>query len=249
MRTAWAIYKRELIGTFCSPLAYVVMVAFLVFNGVVFWFFMSMTADNPALTGSRSPLQMFFGSTILSVLTLLVFSPATTMRTFAEERRARTFETLFTAPVTDVEVVAGKFLGAMTFYAALWAPTLLYALVVKRYGPVDWGALAAGYTGMLLIGSAFVALGVLMSAIARSQVVAYMLTFMAIGGVMFALGLGSYVFQEESTRQFFSYVNLWEHMEHFSVGLIDSRALVYYGSVAFCSLALATRTLSVRRDA
>ena len=98
MRTAWAIYKRELIGTFCSPLAYVVMVAFLVFNGVVFWFFMSMTADNPALTGSRSPLQMFFGSTILSVLTLLVFSPATTMRTFAEERRSRTFETLFTAP-------------------------------------------------------------------------------------------------------------------------------------------------------
>ncbi len=130
MRTAWAIYKRELIGTFCSPLAYVVMVAFLVFNGVVFWFFMSMTADNPALTGSRSPLQMFFGSTILSVLTLLVFSPATTMRTFAEERRSRTFETLFTAPVTDVEVVAGKYFGSMTFYAALWAPTLLYALVV-----------------------------------------------------------------------------------------------------------------------
>lgn len=248
MRTAWAIYKRELIGVFCSPLAYVVMVAFLLFNGVLFWFFMRMTADNPALTGARSPLQMFFGATILSILTLLVFSPATTMRTFAEERRARTFETLFTAPVTDLSVVVGKYLGAMTFYASLWAPTVLYALVVRRYGSVDWGALAAGYTGMLLIGSAFVALGVLMSALARSQVVAYMLTFLAIGGVMFALGLGSYIFQEESTRQFFSYVNLWEHMEHFSVGLIDSRALVYYGSVAVSALALATRTLSVRRE-
>lgn len=249
MRTAWAIYKRELIGIFCSPLAYVVMVAFLVFNGILFWFFMSIVASHPALTGSRSPLQMFFGNTILSVLTLLVFSPATTMRTFAEERRARTFETLFTAPVTDAAVVAGKYLGAMTFYAALWLPTVLYALVVKRYGPVDWGALAAGYFGMLLIGSAFVALGVLMSALARSQVVAYMLTFLAIGGVMFALGLGSYIFQEETTRQFFSYVNLWEHMEHFSVGLIDSRSLVYYGSVAACALALTTRTLSVRREA
>lgn len=249
MRNAWAIYKRELIGHFCSSLAYVMLVSFLVFNGVVFFFFMKIVASQPEVTGSRGPLQMFFGSTILSVLTLLIFCPAVTMRSFAEERRTRTFETLFTAPVTELEVVLGKYFGSLTLYATLWLPTLLYALVVKRYGPVDWGCLAAGYAGVLLIGGAFIALGTLMSAVSRSQVTAFVLSFMAIGGVMFAMGLGSYVFQEESQRRFFTYVNLWEHMEHFSVGLIDSRALAYYGSVIALSLGLTVATLAQRREA
>lgn len=249
MRTAWAIYKRELIANFCAPLAYAVMVSFLVFNGVVFWFFMKITAANPAVAGAKGPLQMFFGSTMLSVLTLMIFCPALTMRTFAEERRSRTMETLLTAPVTDEAVVVGKFFGAFTTYAALWVPTLLYALVVRRYGPVDWPGLAAAYAGVLLIGGVFVALGVLMSALARSQVTAFVMSFGAIGGVMFAMGLGAYIFQEEGQRRFFSYVNLWEHLEHFSVGLVDSRALVYYGSVIAFSLAMTVRAVSARKEA
>lgn len=246
MRAAWAIYKRELIGAYCSPLAYVVLVSFLLFNGVVFYFFLKLAASQPGAT-SRGPLQMFFGSTILSVLTLLVFCPALTMRSFAEERRSRTLETLLTAPVRDVEVVAGKYLGALTVYASLWAPTMLYALVVRRYGPVDYGALAASYAGVLLVGAAFIALGVLMSALTRSQVTAFVLSFAVIGGVMFLLGLGSYVFIEETQRRFFSYVNLWEHLEHFSVGVVDSRQVVYYGSVIALALFLTVRALEASR--
>ena len=249
MKTTWAIYKRELLGNFCSPLAWVVLVTFLLFNGVVFYFFMQITATNPAISGARGPLQMFFGSTILSVLTLLIFSPALTMRTIAEERRSRTLELLLTAPVTSTEVILGKFFGAVTTWLALWLPTLLYALVVKRYGPVDWGALASGYAGVSLIGASFLALGIMMSALARSQVVAFMLSFLAIGGVMFALGLGSYLFREGWQRQFFSYVNLWEHMEHFSLGIIDSRAVTYYASVIVFALAMAVRAMAARRDA
>lgn len=249
MRTAWAIYKRELVANFFAPLAYVVMVSFLVFNGVVFWFFMKITASNPAVVGAKGPLQMFFGSTILSVLSLMIFCPALTMRTFAEERRARTIETLLTAPVTDEAVVAGKFLGAFTTYAALWVPTLLYALVVRRYGPVDWTALAGAYTGVLLVGGAFIALGVLMSALARSQVTAFVMSFAAIGGVMFTLGLGTYIFQEEAQRRFFSYLNLWDHLEHFSVGIVDSRAVVYYGSVIAFALAMTVRAVGARKEA
>ena len=249
MRMAWAIYKRELVANFFAPLAYVVMVSFLVFNGVVFWFFMKITASNPAVVGAKGPLQMFFGSTILSVLSLMIFCPALTMRTFAEERRARTIETLLTAPVTDEAVVAGKFLGAFTTYAALWVPTLLYALVVRRYGPVDWTALAGAYTGVLLVGGAFIALGVLMSALARSQVTAFVMSFAAIGGVMFTLGLGTYIFQEEAQRRFFSYLNLWDHLEHFSVGIVDSRAVVYYGSVIAFALAMTVRAVGARKEA
>lgn len=249
MKTIWAIYKRELLSNFCSPLAWVVLVTFLLFNGVVFYFFMQITATNPAISGARGPLQMFFGSTILSVLTLLIFSPALTMRTIAEERRTRTLELLLTAPVTPTEVVLGKFFGAATTWIALWVPTILYALVVKRYGPVDWGALASGYAGVTLIGTSFVALGILMSALARSQVVAFMLSFLAIGGVMFALGLGAYLFREGWQRDFFSYVNLWEHLEHFSLGIVDSRAVTYYGSVIVFALAMAVRAMAARRDA
>lgn len=247
MRTAWAIYKRELIASFCSPLAYVVLVSFLVFNGVVFFFLMKLAASQPTISGARGPLQMFFGSTILSILSLLIFCPAITMRLFAEERRSRTLETLLTAPVREFDVVLGKYVGAVTFYASLWAPTLLYVLVVRRYGPVDYGALAAAYTGTLLVGGAFIAIGMLMSALARSQVTAFVLSFAAIGGVMFTLGLGSYVFQEEAQRRFFSYVSLWEHMEHFSVGVMDSRQLAYYGSTIALAFFLTVRTLHTQR--
>ncbi len=248
MRATWAIYKRELIANFCSPLAYAVMVSFLVFNGVVFFFLLKLVASQPTLTGARGPLQMFFGSTVLSVLTLLIFCPAITMRTFAEERRSRTFETLLTAPVTDESVVIGKYLGAMTLYAALWAPTLLYALVIRRYGPVDWWALGAAYVGMLLVGSAFISLGMLASSLSRSQVAAFVLAFAAIGGVMFTLGLGSYVFTDEPYTRFFSYVNLWEHLERFSLGVIDSRAVVYYGSVSLLALTFTVRALRAVRE-
>lgn len=101
----------------------------------------------------------------------------------------------------------------------------------------------------MVIGGAFLSLGTLMSALSRSQVTAFVLSFMAIGGVMFALGLGSYIFREEAQRRFFSYVNLWEHMEHFALGVVDSRALVYYGSVTVLGLALTVRALAARKEA
>jgi ABC-2 type transport system permease protein len=156
---------------------------------------------------------------------------------------------LFSAPVSDVAVVLAKFMGALTMYASLWVPTLLYALVVRRYGPVDWGALAAAYTGVMLVGSAFLAVGVLMSALARSQVTAFVTAFAVIGAAMFALGLGRYIFTEEGQARFFSYVNLWEHMERFSVGVIDTRQVVYYLSVTVLALSLTVRSLGARREA
>ena len=145
-------------------------------------------------------------------------------------------------------MVVGKFFGALTVYVALWIPTFLYVLVVKRYGPVDYGALASAYTGVLFVGGSFLAIGLLMSSLARSQVTAFVLSFAVIGGVMFALGLGRYVTTDESAQRFFSYVNLWEHMEHFSVGMVDSRTLVYYGSVIVLTLSLTVRALAGQRE-
>jgi ABC-2 type transport system permease protein len=244
----WAIFKRELLASYWTPLAYVLLVVFLLWNGASFALIMQSVATHPDITASRGPLQLLFGGSILYFLPLLLFCPALTMRAFAEERRAGTFETLMTAPVRVVEVVAGKYLALLVVYATLWAPTLLYVLVVRRYGPIDLGALGAAYAGTMLIGAAFLALGLAMSALARNQVVAFILGFLAIGG-MFVLGLFEYVFSEERDQALFGYVNLWKHMEHFAVGVVDSRHVVYYTTVAALALFLTVRAVEARRGA
>lgn len=249
MSRFWAIYKRELMASFWTPLAYILLVVFLLWNGGVFALLMQNFATQPEISGSRGPLQLLFGGSILYFLPILLFCPALSMRAFAEERRSGTFETLMTAPVRAVEVVLGKYLALVTVYTTLWAPTLLYALVIKRYGPVDWGALAAAYLGTILIGAAFLGLGLLMSALSRSQVVAFILAFAATGGAMFLLGLGKYVFTEERDQAFYSYINLWEHMEHFAVGVVDTRHVVYYASVAALALFLTVRAVEARKGA
>jgi ABC-2 type transport system permease protein len=243
----WAVFKRELLSNFATPLAYVLLVVFLLWNGGVFALLMQNFASDPEISGTRGPLQMLFGGSILYFLPILLFCPALSMRSFAEERRSGTLETLMTTPLREYEVVLGKYFALVVVYIALWAPTLLYALVIKRFGSVDWGALGAAYFGTILIGAAFLALGLLMSALARSQVTAFILGFAATGGLMFLLGLGKYVFTDERDQAFYSYLNLWEHMEHFSVGIVDTRHVVYYVSVAALGVFLTVRAVEARR--
>lgn len=247
MRAFLAVFKRELRAMFWTPLAYVILVVWLLWNGGVFSLYMQMFAQQPEVSGSRGPLQLFFGGSLLYFLPMLLFCPALTMRSFAEERRAGTLETLLTAPVRDIEVVLAKYAALLVTYATLWAPTLCYALVVRRYGAVDWTALGAAYFGTMLVGASFLSLGLWMSALARSQVMAFILAFALTSGLMFLLGLGRYAVTDEGTQQFYSYFNLWEHMEHFSVGIVDTRHVVYYLSVVMLGLFFSVRTLEARR--
>ncbi len=246
MRAVWAIFKRELAAAFYTPMAYVILVVFLLWNGGTFVLLLQQFAANPEITGSRGPLQLLFGGSILYFLPILLFCPALTMRSFAEERRAGTLEALMTAPVRDGEVVLAKYLAALLVYCVLWAPTALYALVIRKFGTVDWGALGAGYLGTLLLGAALLALGVLASALARSQVTAFIMAFALTSG-LFLAGLGKYVFESESQQALFSHLNQWEHMEEFAVGVVDTRRLVYYLSVAALALFLSVRVLESRK--
>lgn len=246
MRATWAIYKRELASTFYTPLAYVILVVFLLWNGGTFVLLLQQFAANPEITGSRGPLQLLFGGSILYFLPILLFCPALTMRSFAEERRAGTLEALMTAPVRDVEVVLAKYFAALTVYATLWAPTALYALVIRKFGAVDWGALGAGYLGTMLLGSALLALGILASAMARSQVTAFIMAFALTSG-LFLAGLGKYVFESEAQQAFFAHLNQWEHMEEFAVGVVDTRRVVFYLSVAAIALFQSVRVLEARK--
>ena len=175
-------------------------------------------------------------------MTLLLVCPALTMRTFAEERRSGTIETLLTAPVTPSAVVVGKFAAVLTTYVAMWAPTLLYVIVLRHTGSVDWHTVAASYLGLFGIGAAYLALGTLMSSMSKSQLIALLLAIFAEFG-LFVLGVGEYVFEPGLMRDLCAHVSMASQMDEMSRGLIDLRRLVFDGSVTLASLFVTTRVV------
>ena len=245
MRAAWAICKRELRSFFVSPVAYALLVSWLLCCGGNFGFVANIYSSQPAMGGSDNPLTMFFGGTLLFFLPLLVFVPIMTMRLLAQERSDGTLEALLTAPVSERAVVLGKYAAAMIFWAALWAPTLIYVWITSRFGDVDLGVDAASYLGVMAVGAFYVAIGLLMSALAPNQVVAATLTFLVL---VLLFGLGIFQFMAfDLTRDVFSYISIWTHMQDFAKGVVDTRALLFDMSAAALMVFLAVRALEWRR--
>jgi ABC-2 type transport system permease protein len=168
------------------------------------------------------------------------------MRLLSEERRSGSLEILMTAPVTETQVVVGKYLAALAFYLVLWAPTVLYAVIVARYSQLDWGPLASAYLGVLGIGALFLSVGLFASGISRNQIVAALVGF-ALVFALFILGLLEFLVNDPSTRQVLSYLNLIQHMEDFSKGIVDTRRLVYYLSGTVFFLFLTSRALAANK--
>jgi ABC-2 type transport system permease protein len=244
--TSITIAKREIFSYFVSPVAYVVWVVWLVWCGLQYYLLAGLFAGRPALSASANPLSAFFGGSVLFFIPLLVFAPVLTMRLLAEERHTGTIEPLLTAPVTTFSVVIGKYFAALTFWVALWIPTLLYVWVTSRYGDVDTGAVLASYLGVLGIGLYYMAIGLAMSAFAKNQIVAALLTFMVLSG-LFAGGLLSFIEPLAAYREVIDYLSLWGHMQAFSKGIIDTRFLVFDVSLAAFFVYVAYRALEGRR--
>lgn len=239
-----ATLRRELQAYFLSPLAYVVLTAFLLINGFVFWLIVSFLSDPRATSGA--PLELFFGQTIFFWLVLLFVTPVLTMRLISEERRSGAIEVLMTAPVTESQIILGKYLAAVGFYIFLWSPTLIYAVIIARYGDVDWGPVASGYLGIFGIGSLFLAVGVFASTLSRSQLVAALVTFVILMP-LFTFGLLESLANSPLLKEVFGYLDIWRHMDEFSKGIVDSRRLVYYFSVSGFLLFLAARSLELKK--
>lgn len=248
MRGTWTIAKREIVSFFVSPLAYVVLTAWAVLMGLQFFLLAAFSASQPMSAGSASEglLAQFFGGTTLFYMPLLVIVPLLTMRLIAEESRSGTIETLLTAPVSETEIVLGKFLASIVFWIALYTPTLMYVWLTSRFGTVDLGTIGATYFGVLMVGLSWMSIGVLMSAIGRNQIVAATLTFLALTG-LFMVGLGQFVFPGEDTREVFEYISVWGQMGAFSSGVVDTRYLVLDLSITAFALFLAVRVLESRR--
>jgi len=238
-----ATYGRELRAYFLSPLAYVLLFFFLLLNGAAFAVIVGYLT-NPAAPPGR-PFDFFFGGFLFWIVLLFVV-PVVTMRLIAEERKSGSIEVLMTAPVDEFEVVAGKYLAACTFYAFLWAPTVLYAVLVARWSDVDWGILAAGYFGTLLIGAFLLAIGTFASATAKNQIVAAMVAFAVMLLVFFLAFLPGLV-RSDAVKEVLSYVSVLDHMDEFSRGIVDTRRLVFYASSILFFLYASAKALEDRK--
>lgn len=240
-----ATVERELRAYFFSPLAYVILTFFLLVNGYIFSLIVSFLSD-PRAGGSTTPMKLFFGDTFFFWLVLLFVTPILTMRLLSEERRSGTIESLMTAPVTEIQVVLGKYLAALLFYLFLWAPTLIYVALIARNSSVDWGPIASGYLGVVMIGAVFMAVGVFGSSFSKSQIVAAIVTF-AILMFFFAIAFMESLVSSETWQSIFAYMNLLQHMDDFGNGIVDSRRLIYYVTTVALFLFLTARALEVKK--
>jgi gliding motility-associated transport system permease protein len=233
------IFLKELRSFFNSPVAYIVIVVYLVILG---WFFTSnLFISNLATLRTVFEMTPFL---------LLFFAPAMTMRLISEEKKAGTLELLITKPIQEGEIIAGKFLAAWALYFFTLFPTLCYYVSVAAIGSLDTGSVIGGYLGLLLVGGVFLAISVFGSSVTENQVVAFIVSLFIVfvlfmlDKVLFYLPTSIGVIPIGSILQF---ISIDYHFSNIARGVIDSRDLVYYASAVAFSLFLATAVLQKRR--
>lgn len=245
MRKIGALVRRELIAYFSSPMAYIVLTAFLLLQGYIFYLVLAFIND--PMAPPNAPLHYFFGDTIFFWLFLLFVVPVITMRLIAEERRSGTIEVLLTSPLTETQVIAGKFLAALAFYVVLWLPTVVYVLILEAHSDVDPGPVLSGYLGVFLLGFLFLAVGTFTSTLTTNQLIAAVIAFAAII-LLFSIGLVEHLLISSSwLKAAVGHMNVWTHMDDFKRGIVDSRHVVYLLSSGLLFLFFAVKSLEVKK--
>jgi ABC-2 type transport system permease protein len=248
MRKFYALLAREVRGYFHSPIAYIVLVFFLLVSGVDFYFQVSFMNQRPA---TYSVLEAFFNSIFFWFAFVLIF-PLITMRLFSEELKLGTIEPLMTAPVRDLQVVLAKFFGAVVFYIALWLPTLLYFWIFQKVtnqpAANSLGAYWGSYLMLLLLGMFYLSVGCFASVLTKNQIVAAVISFCTIT-LLFFLGLVQFVLLDISSgmRDALGYFSAIEHMGTYSRGIIDTRPIVFYLSMTAFVLTLTYQAFQSRK--
>jgi ABC-2 type transport system permease protein len=225
--------KKELYSYFFSPIAYVVMVIYLVFAG---WFFFSRF-----FLFGQVELRTYF---VTAPLLLMFLAPAITMRLLSEEINTGSYEMLMTLPLTQTQMLLGKLLAALAFLAITIGITLSYPLTLSTFGPMDWGPIIGGYLGLLVLGGAYLSIGLFTSALTRNQIVAFILGF-AICFILFLVDK-SLMFIPGPLVGIFEYLGVEYHFQNFTRGVIDTKDLVYFGSIITAAFA-GTRIVLERR--
>ena len=252
MSNILAIAHKELKSYFASPIAYIVIGFFALLFGYFFYalliFFDRQSMQMAGMGGPQSVnineqliRPVFLNTTVINLFVL----PMITMRTYAEEKRSGTIELLLTAPLTDFQIIMGKFLGAMALYASMLAITLIHLAVLFAYGNPEWRPIATAYLGLLLMGGCFISLGLLISSLTKNQIVAGMITF----AVFLMLWVINWIasFTGPTTQEVLNYLSITDHLDDFTKGVLDTKHLVYYVSFIAFGLFLTMRSVDTER--
>jgi gliding motility-associated transport system permease protein len=239
-----SIYRREMLSLWVTPLAWALLVAFLLLQGASFYAIVLnySGATASAMSIDTGPVQGWFGQSIFLLVSLLLLCPVLTMRLFAEERRSGTIEPLMTAPVTPAAVVSGKYMATLTTYVLMWLPTVLYIVILRKTGDVDWHVVGSSYLSVLGIGAGYLAIGTLASAMTKSQLMAAVLTILVQFG-LFVFGIGQYVLDPGVLRDVCTHVSVFSQMDEMSRGIVDLRRLVFDGTLVVLPLFVTTRVV------
>ena len=248
MRIFLTLTRRELAAFFVSVTGYVIIAAVTLLIGWSFVVLMTNLGSDP----SPMPVTELFYRTYFFWLIVLLATPVITMRLFALEKFSGTFETLMTTPVGDMQVVLAKFTAAVVFYTIMWLPMLACLFVVRRFtdqpGTLDPGTIGGMYLGVFLVGCLFLSLGCFASSLTRSQMAAAMISFV-LGVSLFSLG---FLAQAITTAgqwktQLLSYFGLFNQMNDFARGMVDTRTVIFYASLTLFFLFLTLRVVESRR--
>jgi len=252
MSNILAIAQKELKGYFASPIAYIVIGLFALMFGFFFYsllaFFDRQSMQAAGFGGQQAVnvnegliRPVFLNATVIFLFVL----PMVTMRTYSEEKRSGTIELLLTAPLTDFQIIAGKFLGAMGLYVAMLAITLPHIGLLFAFGQPEWIPIAVTYLGLLLMGGCFVSVGLLISSLTKNQIVAVMATFT----VFLMLWVINWIasFTGPRTQEILNYLSITDHLDDFTRGVIDTKHLVYYLTFIAFGLYLTMRSVDTER--
>lgn len=252
IRNIKAITAKEVRSYFSSPVAWVLMGLFAALFG---WFFSvyldafvresmagQMGQGPQTVNVNQRMIRGLLGNTNVLILFLL---PMVTMRSYAEEKKSGTIELLLTSPLKDIEIVLGKFLGAMTMYAGMLAVTALYMSILFIWGNPAWKPVLSGYLGLLLMGGGFVATGLFISSLTNNQMVAGTASFVVFLMLWIISWFGEGV--GPTLGAILSYLSITEHFDDFSKGVIDTKHVIFYLSFIVFGLFLATKSVDSDR--
>jgi len=251
VRNIIAIADKELRSYFASPIAYIIIGLFSLLFGWFFYMylmvFVQQSEQMMQFGGGAANInqQMIRGVLLNSSVIILFVMPMITMRTYSEEKRSGTIELLLTSPLTDLQIILGKFFGALGLYVAMLFVTLLYIGILFVYGNPEWRPIVAGYLGLLLMGSCFISAGLLISSVTKNQIVAGIVTF----AVFLMLWVINWIGESSgpTTRAIVSYLSITEHFDDFARGIIDTKHVIYYLSFITFGLFLTAKSVDSER--
>jgi ABC-2 type transport system permease protein len=250
VRNVLAIAGKELRSYFASPMGYILIGLFALLFGAFFRVYLTAFAQRSqqmAMGGGNINVNEFLIAGVLhnAAIIILFIMPMITMRTYAEEKRSGTIELLLTSPLTDLQIILGKFLGAMGLFAAMLLVTAIDVAILFRLGNPEWKPVMTGYLGLLLLGGCFLSLGLLISSLTKNQIVAGGMTF----GVFLLLWIVNWFADSvgPTTREVLNYLSITSHLDDFTRGILDTKHIVYYLSFITFGLFLTSKSVDSER--